>query len=114
MSESTEAIIDQFLHLVIAKVEDEPNYYSIKEIEKKLMQNAASIPIELGGGNHGFLDLVLTPQKIHYNNRASIHAPCKSRNLSNISPKSYPTYNCANINYIQRSFKGIEKTKFSN
>ena len=60
MSESTEAIIDQFPHSVIAKVEDEPNYYSIKEIEKKLMRNAASIPPELGGSNHGFLGLVLT------------------------------------------------------
>ena len=60
MSESTEAIIDQFLHIVIAKVEDEPNYYSIKEIEKRLMRNTASILAELGGGNHGFLGLVLT------------------------------------------------------
>ena len=27
------------------------------------MHNAASIPTELGGGNHGFLGLVVTPQK---------------------------------------------------
>jgi len=27
------------------------------------MRNTASIPTELGGGNHGFLGLVLTPQK---------------------------------------------------
>ena len=63
MSESTEAIIDQFPHSVITKLEDEPNYYSIKEVEKKLMRNAALILTELGGGNHTFLGLVLTLQK---------------------------------------------------
>ena len=49
MIEGKEAIINIFLHSIIAKVEDEPNYYSIKEVEKKLMCNAASIPTELGG-----------------------------------------------------------------
>ena len=63
MSKSIEAIMDLFPYSIIVKVEDEPNYYLIKEVEKKLMHNAASIPAELGGGNHSFLGLVLTPQK---------------------------------------------------
>ena len=63
MSESTEEIIDQFPHSVITKVEDKLNYYSIKEVEKKLMRNVASILIELGGSNYSFLGLVLIPQK---------------------------------------------------
>ena len=49
MSKSTDVLLDLFLYSIIAKVEDEPNYYSIKEVEKKLMCNAASIPTELGG-----------------------------------------------------------------
>ena len=63
MSESSESILDQFPHSSISKSTEEPNYYSIKEVEKKLMRNAASIPTELGGGNHSFLGLVLSLQK---------------------------------------------------
>ena len=62
MSESTELIMDIFTHSIIIKVEDGPNYYSIKEVEK-LIQNAALIPAELRGVDHYFLGLVLTPQK---------------------------------------------------
>ena len=63
MSENSESILDQFPHSSISKSTEESNYYLIKELEKKLMCNAASIPTELGGGNHGFLGLVLSPQK---------------------------------------------------
>ena len=63
MSGNAESILDQFPHPNIKKTLDEPNYYSIKAVEKKLIRNAASIPTKLGGGNHGFLGLVLTPQK---------------------------------------------------
>ena len=47
MSESTDTILDLFLHLIIVEVEDESNYYSIKEVEEKLICNAALIPTEL-------------------------------------------------------------------
>ena len=48
---------------MIIKVENELNYYSIKEVEKTLMRNAAPIPKDLGEGNHSFLGLILTLQK---------------------------------------------------
>ena len=54
MSESIEEIIDIFQHSIITKVEDEPNYYSIKEVEKKLLRNTVSIPAELRGDNQAF------------------------------------------------------------
>ena len=54
MSESPQSIIDQFPHPTIEKSTEEPNYYTIKSVEKKLIRNVASILTELGGGNHGF------------------------------------------------------------
>jgi len=63
MSESPQSTTDLFPHPTIEKSTEEPNYYSIKPVEKKLTRNVASIPTELGGGNHGFLGLVVTPQK---------------------------------------------------
>ena len=55
--------MDLFPYLISTKVEDELNSYWIKEVEKKLIRNTASIPAELGGDNHNFLGLVLTLQK---------------------------------------------------
>ena len=49
MSENSESILDQFPHSSISKSTKESNYYLIKEVEKKLMRNAALIPTELGG-----------------------------------------------------------------
>ena len=64
MVESTDTLLNLFSYSIITKVEDEPNHCSIKEFKKKLMHNAASIPAELGGGNHiSFLGLVLTREK---------------------------------------------------
>ena len=54
MSESTDSILDQFPHSSAAQSTEEPNHYLVKAVEMKLMRNAASIPTELGGGNHGF------------------------------------------------------------
>lgn len=56
---------ESFPHPIINKVDDEPSYKTINEVEKKLITNAASIPSELGGGNHGYLGLVLKPSKYH-------------------------------------------------
>ena len=60
MSKSTSSILDQFLHSSIQRSSGEPNYYSIKDIEKKLIENALSIETELGGGNYRYLGLVLS------------------------------------------------------
>ena len=45
----------------ITKITDEPNYKSLKNLKDQLKANAASIPTTLGGGNHGYLGLILSP-----------------------------------------------------
>ena len=39
----------------------EPTYQTLKELKDQLKANAASIPTTLGGGNHGYLSLILSP-----------------------------------------------------
>ena len=66
MSTATiENIIDSFLNPTISIIEGEPTYETIKRAEKLLIENAASVHSTLGGGNHGFLGLILTPVKYH-------------------------------------------------
>ena len=60
---SVENITESFTTPNITKVSGEPTYKTIKDVEKKIITNAASIPSELGGGGHGFLGLVLNPHK---------------------------------------------------
>ena len=45
----------------ITKIMGEPNYESLKNLKDQLKANAASIPTTLGGGNHGYLGLILSP-----------------------------------------------------
>ena len=41
----------------------EPNYYSIKEVEKHFIRTTSSIPKELGGGKHGCFGLISSAEK---------------------------------------------------
>ena len=61
MSESIDSVIEGFPYSTIEKHVGEPNYQAIKEVERKIIKNASSYPSELGGGNHGYLGLILTP-----------------------------------------------------
>ena len=45
----------------ITPITGEPNYASLKNLKDQLKANAASIPTTLGGGNHGYLGLILSP-----------------------------------------------------
>ena len=45
----------------ITKITGEPNYESLKHLKDQLKANASSIPTTLGGGNHGYLGLILSP-----------------------------------------------------
>ena len=45
----------------ITQITGEPNYKSLKHLKDQLKANAASIPTTLGGGNHGYLGLILSP-----------------------------------------------------
>ena len=63
MSDNVDTIIEGFPYSSIEKISGEPSYHNIKEVERKLIKNASSFPSELGGGQHGYLGLVLTPEK---------------------------------------------------
>ena len=45
----------------ITTITGKPNYESLKTLKEQLKANAASIPTTLGGGNHGYLGLILSP-----------------------------------------------------
>ena len=45
----------------ITPITGEPNYALLKNLKDQLKANAASIPTTLGGGNHGYLGLILSP-----------------------------------------------------
>ena len=63
MSESIDSVIEGFPYSTIEKHIGEPHYQAIKEVERKIIKNASSYPSELGGGNHGYLGLILSPLK---------------------------------------------------
>lgn len=60
---TVESIIESFPTSSIPSVEGEPTYKSIKEVEKCIITNASSIESELGGGQHGLLGLVISPER---------------------------------------------------
>ena len=45
----------------VTPITSEPNYDSLKNLKDQLKANTASIPTTLGGGNHGYLGLILSP-----------------------------------------------------
>ena len=56
-------ITNSFLNSTIPIIEGEPRHETIKRSEKLLIENASSTHSTLGGENHGFLGLILTPEK---------------------------------------------------
>ena len=48
-----------FPHKIPTRVMDEPTYQDLKRIKTELRANASSVDCELGGGDHGYLGLVL-------------------------------------------------------
>ena len=60
---TVESVIESFPNPSIPKFEHEPTYDSIKQVEKYLIENASSIESTLGGGNHGYLGLIMDPAK---------------------------------------------------
>ena len=62
MTSSVEKIRDSFPFLTIDPIVGQPTYESIKELQKKLNANAASIHSHLGNGRLGLLYLTVTPE----------------------------------------------------
>ena len=57
---TVEAIKEGFPHLSIPRHPGEPTYEAIHAVHNLLKANAASMPSDLGGGDHGLLGLVLS------------------------------------------------------
>lgn len=60
---SVEQITESFTTPSILRVSGKPTYKTIKDVEKKIITNAACVPCKLGGGGHCYLGLVLNPNK---------------------------------------------------
>ena len=45
----------------VTPIVGEPTYAALKTLKDQLKANAASVPTTLGGGNHGYLGLILSP-----------------------------------------------------
>ena len=63
MSTTVESVTESFPNSSIDEIIGEPTYATIKKVERALIENASSIQSELGGGQHGYLGLVLRPAK---------------------------------------------------
>ena len=44
-------------------IRSEPTHKSLKRLKLELQANASSVETDLGGGNHGYLGLVLTDEE---------------------------------------------------
>ena len=63
MTGSVDYITECFPNQCIARMQGEPLHKSIKKIKKLIIENAASMHSNLGGGNLGYLGLVVSPAK---------------------------------------------------
>ena len=54
---------DLFQYERLTRILGKPDFLSLTTIEKQIKANAMAVCSNLGGGNHGHLGLVITPQK---------------------------------------------------
>ena len=50
-----------FKHSVLTEIRGEPTYETLHHIKNELKENTSSVPTTLGGRNHGYLGMILTP-----------------------------------------------------
>ena len=55
--------LSYFKYKTPAPIRGEPTHKSLKRLKMELQVNASSVETDLGGGNHGYLELVLTNQE---------------------------------------------------
>ena len=55
-----------FEHLVLTEIRGEPTYETLHHLKNELKENASLVPSTLGGGNHGYLGIILTPTEYRH------------------------------------------------
>jgi hypothetical protein len=55
--------MDAFPHNPLTPIRGQPNPHDLLRIKKELIANARSVPSDRGGGRHGHLALILTPEE---------------------------------------------------
>ena len=54
------------MHPVLPAIRGEPTYETIHHLKNELKSNVSSVPTTLGGGNHGYLGMILTPAEYRH------------------------------------------------
>ena len=54
-----------FKHPVLTKIRGESTYETLHYLKNELKANASSVPTTLGGVNHGYIGMILTPAEYH-------------------------------------------------
>ena len=55
-----------FEHPFLTAIRTEPTYETLHHLKNEVKANASSVPTTLGGGNHGYLGMILTPAEYCY------------------------------------------------
>ena len=59
---SVDDVVAKFPMKTMPKIDREPDYGNINTMMQLLYGNAASLPMTLGGGQHGHIGIIMTPQ----------------------------------------------------
>ena len=59
---SVDDVVSKFPMKKMPKIDGEPDYGNINKMMQLLYGNAASLPTTLGGGQHGNIGIIMTPQ----------------------------------------------------
>ena len=74
-----------FEHPTLTRIHGEPTFEGIHHLHKELMINAQTVHSDLGGGTHGHLGLVLSPQRYPLIRNAAYTPPPTSRSIGHSS-----------------------------
>ena len=59
---SVDDVVAKFPMKTMPKIDGEPNYINSNTMMQLLYENATSLPSPLGGGQHGHIGIIMTPQ----------------------------------------------------
>ena len=60
ISSHVDYVSTYFKYPIATKITGEPSFKTLKQLKRELKANASSVDTNLGGGNHGYLGLVLS------------------------------------------------------